>query len=53
MYSRLLNYLNTNNILVENQYVFRDKHSTFMALLQLGDEISSELDQKTIQYEYL
>ena len=46
MCSRLLNYLNANNILVENRYGFRDKHSTFMKLLQLVDDISSELDQK-------
>ena len=46
MYSRRPNYLNSNNILVENQYGFRHKHSTFMALLQLVDDISSELDQK-------
>ena len=53
MHSRQLNYLNSNNSLVENQYDFRDKHSTFMALLQLVDDISTELDQKTILQEYL
>ena len=46
MYNRLYNYLNSNNILVENQYGFLDKHSTFMALHQLVDDISSELDKK-------
>ena len=46
MYDRLLIYLNINNILVKNQYGFRDKHSTYMALLQLADDISNELDLK-------
>ena len=45
MYNHLFNYLNSNNILFENQYGFRDKHSVFMALLQLIDDISCELDQ--------
>ena len=46
MYNQLFNYLNSNNILVEHQYGFRDEHSMFMALLQLIDDISCELDQK-------
>ena len=44
MYNRLLTYL--NDILVQNQYGFRAKHSTYMALLQLADDISNELDLK-------
>ena len=48
MYSRLFNYLNSNNLLVENQYRHRDKQSTFIALLQLVDDISSELDKYII-----
>ena len=44
LYNRLLTYLNFNDILVKNQYGFRDKHSTYMALLQLADDISNELD---------
>jgi hypothetical protein len=46
MYNRLLAFLNKNNILAKNQYGFREKHSTSMALLQLVDDISKELDNK-------
>ena len=46
MYNRLLTYLNFNDILVKNQSGFCDKHSTYMALLQLTDDISNELDLK-------
>ena len=44
MYYCVLNFLNTNDILVTNQYGFREKRSTYVALLQLVDDISSELD---------
>jgi hypothetical protein len=46
MYNRLLNYLQTKDILAQNQYGFRDKHSTYMALLSLVDDISEELNNK-------
>ena len=48
MYDRLLSFLNTNNILSENQYGFREKHSTYMALINLVDKISEELDNKKL-----
>ena len=44
MYSRLLNYLTLNNILVENQFGFRQGHSTYMAL-KLVNDITEELDK--------
>ena len=47
MYIRLLNYVkNINNILSPNQFSFREKHSTYMALLKLIDDISEEIDNK-------
>ena len=46
MYHRVLNFLNTNDSVVKNQYGFREKRSTYMALLQLVDDVSSELDIK-------
>jgi len=46
MYNRLLKYLNSKNILNKNQYGFREKHSTYMALLQLIDDISKEMDNR-------
>ena len=44
MYNRLLDYLNKNYILCHNQYGFREKHSTYMALLNMIDDISNELN---------
>lgn len=46
MYVRLLKYLNNNDILSNNQYGFRENHSTFMALLKLVDDISEQIDSK-------
>jgi hypothetical protein len=40
IYNRMLNYLNKNSILSENQYGFRKKHSTSLALVDLYDKIS-------------
>ena len=45
-YNRLLEYINKNNILFQNQYDFREKHSTFMTLLKLIDDISNEVNNK-------
>ena len=46
MYNRLLDYVNANNILYPNQFCFREKHSTYMALLKLIYDISEEIDNK-------
>ena len=46
MYNRLLDYVNANNILYPNQFGFREKHSTYIALLKLIDDISEEIDNK-------
>ena len=35
--NRLLSYLDANNILCRNQYGFRKKHSTYMALMDMYD----------------
>ena len=45
MYNRLHNYLTLNKILVENQFGFRQGHSTYMSLLKLVNDITSELDK--------
>ena len=45
MYNRLAEFLDINNILVQNQYGFREKYSTFMASLKLVDDLSEELDK--------
>jgi hypothetical protein len=46
MYNRLLSYLDAKKILTQNQYGFREKHSTYMALLSLVDDISEEMNNK-------
>ena len=46
MYNRLLSYLDKINILTDKQYGFREKYSTSMAIKNLIDQISDELDKK-------
>ena len=46
MYNRLINYLDANNIIVDNQYGFRKEHSTYMALLKMINDITNELENK-------
>ena len=42
MYYRLLDFLNKNDILCHNQYGFRENYSTYMALLNMIDDISND-----------
>ena len=44
MSNRLLDYQNANDILVPNQFGFRDKYSTYFAILKLVDDISEQLN---------
>ena len=44
VYERLLEYLNKHGILSKNQFGFRSKMSTSMALLQLVDDLSRVMD---------
>ena len=44
VHSRLLNFLNKSNVLHPNQFGFRNKLSTQMALIELVDKISSSID---------
>ena len=53
MYNRLLDYVNANNILSPNQFGVREKHSTYMALLKLVDDILEEIDNKIGQLMFL
>jgi hypothetical protein len=41
---RLINYMDSLHILVDNQFGFRSGHSTSLALLQLYNKISSAID---------
>ena len=53
MYNRLLHYLVTNEIITDNQFGYRKAHSTYMALLELMNEISNELDNKNHSFGIL
>ena len=44
MYNRLLNDPSSDNILVDNQFGFREDHSLSMALMGMVNDISNELD---------
>jgi hypothetical protein len=47
MHKRLMSFIKKHNIILcENQYGFREEHSTYMALLNLIDHISQEMDKK-------
>ena len=46
MYKRLLSFITASDILANNQYGFRENHSTYMALLNVVDQITNELDNK-------
>ena len=46
MYVRLEKFIEKHNILCENQFGFREKHSTYMALLDICDQITRQLDSK-------
>ena len=49
MYNRLLNFLNSFNVIYDYQFGFREKYATHMALITLVDKISTALDQgKTV-----
>ena len=43
-----MQFVDKHKILSDNQYGFREKHSTYMALINMIDQISSEMDNKKI-----
>ena len=46
IHKRLMHFINKNDILYENQFGFRPKHSTNLAVLELIDTIYQNLDKK-------
>ena len=46
MYNRLCNFLADHNIISIKQYGFRENYSTYMAIIDLVDYISSNIDNK-------
>ena len=53
MYNRLYNFLADHNIISKKQYGFRENYSTYMAIIDLVDTISSNMDNKNIVLEYV
>ena len=47
LYARLLKFVENHSILCNNQFGFREKHSTYMALLNIVDHITEQLDSKS------
>ena len=45
---RLMSYINKNNVLYKGQYGFRQKLSTSLAIIDLTEEISSQIDKRSI-----
>ena len=52
IYNRLYNFLADHNIISKKQYGFRENYSTYMAIIDLVDKISSNIDNKNIVLEY-
>ncbi len=52
MYNRLYNFLADHNIISKMQYGFRENYSTYMAIIDLVDTISSNINNKNIVSEY-
>ena len=48
IYTQLLQYLTVNSLLHANQYGFRAKYSTELALIEFVDRIYSQLDDKKV-----
>ena len=46
MIKRISDFANKQNLLSENQFGFREKLSTYLALLKLTNNIIEELDKK-------
>ena len=44
MYNRLYNVLPDHNIIYKKQYGFRENYSTYLAIIDLVDKISSNID---------
>ena len=46
IHTQLFNYIDVNDLLTEQQYVFRTKHSTELAAIKLVDFVIMEMDNK-------
>jgi hypothetical protein len=44
VFNRFMSFLEINNVLIKNQYGFRQNYSTYMALMEMYDKISFAID---------
>ena len=52
MYNGARKFTGENNVLTENQYGFWPKHSTYMALINLIDSITAQIEIENSIYVY-
>ena len=52
MHKRLYNFLESHNILFNNQFGFRKKNSTSFALMQITETIKETIDKKNMAVEF-
>ena len=52
-HNRLMSFLNDKQILYNGQFGFRKKHSTSMAILELVEEMTTAMDNSSLQLQYL
>ena len=50
-YNRLCQFIKINNIMYKSQYGFRENHSTDLALMELVEELTTNLDMNYITAE--
>ncbi len=48
MYKRLMKFLNMHNIMYKFQFGFRDNYSTSLALIEIVDNIHSNLEKSNL-----
>ena len=45
IFNRIVHYINSKRILTDSQYGFRQKHSTFMAIIDMCDKVTEALEK--------
>jgi hypothetical protein len=50
MYNRLLSFLTEINVITDNQFVLREKQSTYTALFSLTAKVTVELDTRNFSF---
>ena len=53
VFNRCVDYINTHEILNDNQFGFRRKHSTYMAIAQLVDKINTAVEKNETSWNIL